>query len=78
MPKRAQMRCSFFPRTRRYFGTNAVYVGWDSNNDKLTAVSQNPDEEELLLGRQVRYQVRTVENIQGRMIVNAEVIGQDV
>lgn len=55
-----------------------MYVGWDSNNDKLTAVSQHPDEEDLLLGRQVRYQVRAVENIQGRMVVYAEVIGQDV
>ncbi|WP_288858150.1 ADP-ribosyltransferase [uncultured Corynebacterium sp.] len=59
-------------------GTKGVYLGWDENKDKSTALSKYPDEEELLLGRQTRYRINSVRTKNGRKIVEAEVIGQDV
>ena len=59
-------------------GTKAIYVGWDRSQAKHTALSEYPFEEELILGRQVRYRIDRVENIHGTTTVFAEVIGQDV
>lgn len=72
-------------RTRRYFprlavpsGTKAVYVGWNGVHDKSSSISQHPYEEELLLGRQIRYRINQVEEIKGLLVLHAEVTGQDV
>ncbi|KXB52737.1 ADP-ribosyltransferase [Corynebacterium sp. DNF00584] len=59
-------------------GTKAVYVGWNGAHDKSSSISQHPDEEELLLGRQTRYRINQVEEIKGQLVLHAEVIGQDV
>ena len=59
-------------------GTKAVYVGWNGAHDKSSSVFQHPDEEELLLGRQIRYRINQVEEIKGLLVLYAEVIGQDV
>ncbi|WP_288855978.1 hypothetical protein, partial [uncultured Corynebacterium sp.] len=37
-----------------------------------------PDEEKLLLGRQIRYRINQVEEIKGQLVLHAEVIGQHV
>lgn len=59
-------------------GTKAVYLGWDGNGDKSTALSNYPEEEELLLGRQIRYRIKDISNESDTTVVHAEVIGQDV
>ena len=58
-------------------GTKGIYLGWDEKADRSTALSQYPQEEEYLLGRQVRYRIKRVRVRDGRKIVEAEVIGQD-
>lgn len=58
-------------------GTKGIYLGWDEKADRSTALSQYPQEEEYLLGRQVRYRIKRVRVRDGRKTVEAEVIGQD-
>ncbi|MGV0382670.1 ADP-ribosyltransferase [Corynebacterium segmentosum] len=43
-------------------GTRAVYLGWDGSEDESTALSRYPQEEELLLGRQIRYRIKDISN----------------
>lgn len=59
-------------------GTKGIYLGWDEKADRSTALSRYPQEEEYLLGRQVRYRIKRVRVRDGQRIVEAEVIGQDV
>lgn len=59
-------------------GTKAVYLGWDGSEDESTALSRYPQEEELLLGRQIRYRIKDISNESDTTVVHAEVIGQDV
>lgn len=59
-------------------GTKAVYLGWDGSEDASTALSEFPQEEELLLGRQIRYRIKDISNESDTTVVHAEVIGQDV
>ncbi|MDO5033072.1 ADP-ribosyltransferase [Corynebacterium sp.] len=56
-------------------GTKAVYVGWDEQGDKASSVSSYPEEEELLLGRGIRYRIDRVRRESGTTVVYAEVIG---
>lgn len=59
-------------------GTKGVYLGWDESAAKTISLFGPSDEEEFLLGRQIRYRVSKSKRQGGLRTIEAEALGQDV